>query len=353
MADPTDNDAMVEQAIRQMEVAANNVAVRLAKSAGVRAAYVREIKEMSDAMWAAYQGGKLTAAKAAELANQQRNVILEMARANDLDFGRAYAQSLKKTGMELDKVITYVMNEKAGFKERFAGKAFSTLTDSQKTEIYEEVIKSAGRNRTAVTQTIPRLRWAARGLWVATAAIAIYNIGTAEDPWWQAGREGANVGGGLLGSIAGGAAMGAAGGVWAGPIGVGVGVLVGGILGAVLADHAYVEAAGTSDPRVRDFVGRFTSFLGGTDESGMADALVNEYAGRTHEVLRVFNALEHDYSSDSDDIAYEYVTRLKSRPDVARAVKSDVALRNKLVGLLSSGFVSAGERQAAAWLKAP
>jgi hypothetical protein len=204
-----------------------------------------------------------------------------------------------------------------------------------------------------VTQTIPRLRWAARGLWVATAAIAIYNIGTAEDPWWQAGREGANVGGGLLGSIAGGAAMGAAGGVWAGPIGVGVGVLVGGILGAVLADHAYVEAAGTSDPRVRDFVGRFTSFLGGTDESGMADALVNEYAGRTHEVLRVFNALEHDYSSDSDDIAYEYVTRLKSRPDVARAVKSDVALRNKLVGLLSSGFVSAGERQAAAWLKAP
>ena len=34
---------------------------------------------------------------------------------------------------------------------------------------------------------------------------------------------------------------------------------------ALLADHAYVEAAGTSDPLTRGFVARFTSFWSGVD----------------------------------------------------------------------------------------
>ncbi len=351
MGDKQKADGQVSQAIRQMEVAANNVAIRLARSAQVRQRYVAEIKEMSDALWAAYKSGEISAQKGAEVANQMRNQILGMSRANDMDFGRAYAKSLKKTGLELDKVINYIMNNKRGFKERFAGRLFTELTPAQQAEIYEEVIKSAGRDRGAVTKGIPRMRWAARGLWIATAAIAIYNVGTSQTPWWQAGREGANIGGGVLGSIAGGAAMGAAGGVWAGPIGVGVGVIVGGILGALLADHAYVEVIGTADAGTRTFIDPFTSFWTGVDEEGMAKALADQYSNRLDFVLRVMQALDNDYSSDSDDVALAYVQIAMKRPALAQAVKGNRQLRDFLISLLDSGVTFADERRAISWLR--
>jgi hypothetical protein len=352
MPDTQQSDFEVQAAIQQMQAAANNVAVRLVTSASVRARYIVEVREMSDALWGAYKAGELSAANAAKAANEARNTILEMARNNDLDFGRAYARSLKRSGLELDQVILYIMNKKNGFKERYAGKLFKDLTSAQQTEIYEEVIQSAGRNRASITRGISRLRWAARGLWVATAAIAIYNVGTSQTPWWQSGREAANLGGGLVGSMAGGAAMGAAAGVWGGPIGVGVGVIVGGILGALLADHAYVQAAGTADPRTRDFVSRFTSLWTGVDESGMAEALVNEHPNRLDFVYQVIQALDADYTTDSDDIAYEYVMRVKTRPALAQAVKANAALRDALVGAMSSGITTASETQAISWLQA-
>ena len=344
-------DGQVSEAIRQMEVTANNVAFRLVSSAQVRQRYVIEIKEMSDALWAAYKGGKISAQKTAEVANQMRNQILDMCRANDMDFGRAYAKSLKKSGLELDKLIGYIMNEKRGFKERFAGRLFTELTPAQQTEIYEEVIKSAGRDRGAVTKGIPRMRWAARGLWVATAAIAIYNVGTSQTPWWQAGRESANIGGGILGSMAGGAAMGAAGGVWAGPIGVGVGVIVGGILGALLADRAYIEVVGTADIGTRSFVDRFTSFWTGVDEEGMAKALADQYPNQLDFVLRVMQTLDNEYNSDSDDVALAYVQIIMKRPVLAQAVKGNRHLRNFLISSLESGVIFADEQRAISWLR--
>ncbi len=352
MGDRQQSDLAVQQAIHQMEVAADNVAVRLIKSASVRQRYVVEVKEMSDALWAAYRSGELSAANAAKAANEARNSIMDMARSHDFDFGRAYAQRLKSSGLELDKVIQYVMNQKQGFKERFAGRLFSELNNAEQTEIFEEVIHSAGRNRGTITRALPRLRWAARGLWVATAAVAIYNVGTSQTPWWQSGREAANISGGLLGSMAGGASMGAAAGIWGGPIGVGVGIVVGGILGALLADHAYVQATGTADPRTRSFVARFTSFWSGVDEAGMAAALVGEYPTNLDFVYQVMRALEEDYSSDADDIAYEYVTRVRVRPALAQAVKSHRALRDELVEAMDAGYTTSSELQAIAWLKA-
>ena len=353
MAPTQDRDAELRAALTQMEQTANNVALRIASAASVRQRYLREIKEMSDSIWQAYKAGELSAAAGAQIANGMRNEILNMSRAYDMDWGRAYAQKLKKTGLSLDQVVHYIMNNKEGFKERFAGKAFSSLSDADKGLIYEEVIRSAGRDRGRVTAAIPRLRWASRGLWIATAAIAVYNVGTSNTPWWQTGREGANIGGGLLGSMAGGAAMGAAGGVWAGPIGVGVGVIVGGILGAVLADRAYVEATGTANPRTRSFVARFTGFFTGTDETGMAQALAREHSANPAFVFEVFRALDADYTTDSDDVAYEYVSIARRSPALARMIKGHPALRAYLAELLEGGYSARSERQAAQWLRAP
>ena len=195
------------------------------------------------------------------------------------------------------------------------------------------------------------MRWAARGLWIATAAIAIYNVGTSHTPWWQAGREGANIGGGVLGSVAGGAAMGAAGGVWAGPIGVGVGVVVGGILGALLADHAYVEAVGSADPHTRAFIDPFTGFWTGVDEDGLASALADRHSNQLDFVLKVMRAMDSDYSSDSDDVALAYVQIAMKRPALGKALKMNWQLRDFLINLLDSGVTFADERQAISWLR--
>lgn len=193
---------------------------------------------------------------------------MDMQRARDFDMGRSLAQRMKSQGLSIEESIRRAM-----MRLNLEGRLFNQLSEQQQRQVFMEIIDSAGRSRPAVTQGMTRLRWASRGLWLATLAIAAYNIGTAENPWWQTGRESANLAGGLGGGFVGGAAMGAAGGIWAGPVGVAVGVVVGGILGALLADHVYVEAVGTSDPMTRQFIDRFTSFWTGVDEAGMARSL--------------------------------------------------------------------------------
>jgi len=269
-----------------------------------------------------------------------------MQRARDLDLGRALAQRMKSRGVTLEESIARAMKAL-----RLEGQPFKELPGPQQRQVLIEVIESSGRSRPAVTQAIPRFQWAARGLWLATFAIAAYNIGTAENPWWQSGREAANIAGGFAGGFAGGAAMGAAGGVWAGPVGVAIGVVVGGILGAVLSDHAYVEAAGTSDPATRQFVGRFTSFWTGVDEEGMARALTREHRNDLAFVRRVFLSLNHDYHTDADDVALEYVNLARRDAALGAVVRSDSSLREILIQVLDEGWASSAEQEAIRYLR--
>jgi hypothetical protein len=340
------DDPRLEQALRDLEVTANNFALRLARIGEVRTAYVQQIREMSTSIRAAVEAGELSAARGAEVANQMRNEIMEMQRLRDYDLGRALAQKMKTRGVTLEESIAKAM-KKLGIE----GKPFHELPGPQQREVFLEVIEASGRSRPAVTQAIPRFRWAARGLWVATLAIAAYNIGTSENPWWQSGREAAGLAGGFGGGFAGGAAMGAVGGIWAGPVGVAIGVVVGGILGALLADHAYVEAAGTSDPFTRKFVGRFTSFWTGVDEEAMARALAQEFRGDLTFVRRVFLSLNDDYSTDADDVALEYVNIARRDFNLGPRVRGDTALRDVLIQVLDEGWTSSDELEAIRYLR--
>ena len=340
-------DSTLETALHELEVSATNFALRFIKMAEVRASYVQKIKEMSQSIRAAVQSGQLTAASGAQIANEMRNQIMDMARKRDLDFGRALAQQMKTKGLSLEEAIKNAM-KKSGLE----GKPFQSLSGADQNRVYMEVIESSGRARPKVTQSIPKLRWASTGLWIATAAVAAYNIGTSENPWWQTGREAANIGGGVGGGFTGGAAAGAAGGVWAGPIGAAVGVIVGGVLGALLGDHAYVEAAGTSDSLTRAFVKRFTGFWTGVDEEGMAKALANEYGSNSNFVHRVFVSLEDSYSTDADDIALAYTEIARSNTAVAQCIRGNKVLRDYLITILSKGWTSAEEKSAIQFLKA-
>ncbi len=341
MADPK-----LERALREMEVTASSFAMRLIRIGDVRAEYVKQIREMSRGIRLAVEAGELSVSKGSKIAHEMRNQIMEMQRVRDFDLGRSLARNMKSKGISLEKTISRAMK-----RLNLEGKPFNQLSGQQQRQVLMEVIDSAGRSRPAVTQKIPKLRWAGRGLWIATFAIAAYNIGTSENPWWQTGRETANIAGGLGGGFAGGAAMGAAGGVWAGPLGVGVGIIVGGILGALLADHTYVEAAGVSDPETRRFIDRFTGLWTGVDEAGMAKALATEHNANLSFVQRVFLSLNNDYNTDADDIVLEYVKIVRRNSSLSQALRGSRALRELLIQLLDEGWTSAEELEAIKYLR--
>ena len=340
-------DARLETALHDFEVTATSFGLRLIKMAEVRTAYVQGIREMSQSIRVAVESGEMSAAKGAEMAHGMRNEILDMGRARDFDLGKALAAKMKAKGISLQESIARSMKS-VGVE----GKAFASLTGAQQKAVYVGVIESSGRSRASVNAAIPRMRYAARGLWIASLAIAAYNIGTSENPWWQTGRETANIAGGVGGGFAGGAAMGAAVGIWGGPVGVAVGVVVGGILGALLADRAYVEVAGTADATTRTFVGRFTSFWTGTDEDGIARALAAEYRNNAAFVHRVFISLDDSYNSDADDVALAYVTIARRDAAVAQCIRGNRNLRDYLIKVLDEGYTSGEELAAIKYLRA-
>jgi len=67
------DDPRLETALRELEVTANNFAVRLIRATQVRAAYVEKIREMSQSTRSAVEAGELSASRGAEIANQMRN----------------------------------------------------------------------------------------------------------------------------------------------------------------------------------------------------------------------------------------------------------------------------------------
>lgn len=110
MADPR-----LETALRQLEATANTFAVRLARSAQVRAAYVQQIREMSRSIRSAVETGELSASRGAEIANQMRNQIMDMQRARDFDLGRSLARRMKSRGISLEKSIARAMDDPLDF----------------------------------------------------------------------------------------------------------------------------------------------------------------------------------------------------------------------------------------------
>ena len=336
------DESEFEQALHALEVTANNFAMRVISMARVREGYTREIAEMSRSLRESVRQNKLSPRRAAEMANGMRNDIMDSWRKRDMDLGRSFAKGLKAKGLSLDQAI-----QKAMKKLGVEGQKFNTLPDATQRAVYEEVVEAAGRSRASVTSGIPKLKWAARSLWIATAIIAAYNVGTAEDPWWQSGREAANIGGGVAGSVAAGALA----GIWFGPVGVAIGAAVGGIAGAMLADHAYVEAAGVQNSAVAPFIDRFTGFFSGVDVDGLARALATQYGHNPDFTLAVFDALDDDYSMSSDNVALAYVRLARKDAGLMSTIFGAPDLRDKLVELLEGGWTSGDEANAARTLR--
>jgi hypothetical protein len=123
-----------------------------------------------------------------------------------------------------------------------------------------------------------------------------------------------------------------------------VGAVIGGVLGAVVADSAYIELTGPRQESVRKFLPRFTSFLSGVDEAGIAEALVVDYGIDMDSVLAVFRELDNSYSSDADDVAVLYLAKVQDRKgSLEHALRLHQGLRNLLVLLLDGGWTTGEE----------
>jgi hypothetical protein len=335
------NDQTVEDALRQVEVQALNFSYRFVKDSRVRSWYIQYTQDFSRSTRAAYKAGNLTAKQAAEAAYQMRNEILEMARIKSSDLGKAVAVKLKARLPQFDELLTKYSRQKFG-------NVFDKLTKAQQEQVYLEIVAAAGRARPKVNVAVRRMGAAGKGLWLLTAGIAIYNIGTAQNKVRAAGREASNVGGGFLGSVA----VGAVGGAWAGPIGAAVGAIIGGVLGAIAADEAYVELTGPENDFVKSFLPRFTSFMS-RDETGIADALIKECGINMDKVHAVFFELYNRYSTDADDVANLYIQRVKTENNnILHALKLNASLRAFLARILDEGWTTSGESNNIQWLRA-
>lgn len=114
--------------------------------------------------------------------------------------------------------------------------------------------------------------------------------------------------------------------------------------------------------RVFDLIDRFYTGIrvGATniktlnmDEAGLAHALAEEVGTDTALALRVFEKLEDQYSSDSDDVAEIYVNIVrKRRGALEAALKSNRKLIQKLIDVMKSGWTSKGEKDCISYLKA-
>lgn len=130
---------------------------------------------MCQSLRVAVEAGEISAQKGAEVANQMRIQIMETQRLRDFELGRLLARARKPQELALEQAIAKAMKH-----FDWEGKTFKSLTGAQQRDVYLRVIERSGHSQPAVTNGIPRMRLASRGLWLAIFAIAAYNVGTAK-----------------------------------------------------------------------------------------------------------------------------------------------------------------------------
>jgi hypothetical protein len=221
----------LDTAIVAFEAEAVAFAQRFITDARVRANYVREAQRFSAELRSQVARGALSVQQAAEQAVALRNGLLEAARLQNSDVGRAVSEAEKVAGKSFAELIEH-------YSKKLFGRGFKQLTPAQQDQVYAEVVRAAGRPRPRFTSLARNLGRVGRGLLIVSLAYVTYAVAPSDRPGREAVRQGVGIGAGIGGSIAGGAVAGLACGPGA-PFCVGVGALVGGIAFAVGVDLTF------------------------------------------------------------------------------------------------------------------
>ncbi len=227
MANNQQSDRQIfESAIRALEAEIANIGVHLVLDSEARRAYEKQIRLMASDLRTQASTGKITWIKAAEQAQETRNLVMEIIRSRSTPVGLAMAQRLKSEGKTLNELIARKTQQLFGKNATFA-----RLTKAQQNTVYAEIVKSAGKSNPKVTSAMRQLSYADRGLIVISIALSVYTVATSDNKFNAAGKEIAITGAGIGGGLVGGAIAGLACGPGA-PVCVTVGAFVGGALAA-------------------------------------------------------------------------------------------------------------------------
>lgn len=225
--------AALDHALFQLYAATSHFAAAAIHDSRMRAQYQRDVGEMAREFKAAVDTGQLSARAAAEQAHAMRNSILEGMRARTSPTTRAYASRLKPAGLTLAELEDKYAVEK--FK-----KSFSQLSPHQQNAVYGNIIDSAGKPNSRVTNQAKWLGRAGRRVMVVSFAVAVYEVAKADDKPLEMMRQGTLAGAGIAGGLAAGSAVVAFGLCAAtAPVCVGVMALAGSMLAAYGADTAW------------------------------------------------------------------------------------------------------------------
>src|SRR5688572_15485844 len=168
MSNQTSHD-QVANALMGLKSAAATFAHQFIKDSAARKAYLEYTAEFAAKIWESYAAGNMTAQQAAEAANQMRNEIMEATRLKLSPIGKATSVALKEKGKLLDELLEH-------YATKMFKKSFAQLDAAGQTAVYEEVVKASGRANPRVTAKAARMGKLARGLWVITIGIAVYNV---------------------------------------------------------------------------------------------------------------------------------------------------------------------------------
>ncbi len=98
----------------------------------------------------------------------------------------------------------------------------------------------------------------------------------------------------------------------------------------------------------RHRVGTYSMTLN-MDESGLADELAS-FGRNEPRLIRVFRRLDKLHNSDADDVAFEYVAKMRASGRVS-ILKAMPQLREVLIKVMDEGFTSSSEQEAIDFLK--
>jgi len=163
----------------------------------VRTQYLEGIKRTSDMILEEVLAKKIPAQEGVKLANVLRNVILAEQRAASTPAGRELAKTIKQQGKTLEESL----NKYA--KKRFKSTNFNSLTPKQKSIVYLETIRAAGRDNFIVTATVRSLAVIGRVCVYITVGLALSHVIQAENPTKEIYRQTAKIGGEAAGAYMG------------------------------------------------------------------------------------------------------------------------------------------------------
>ena len=221
----------LDTAILAFESDAVAFAQRFIQDGRVRANYVREAQRFSEEIREEVALGRITPEQGAMRAVDMRNGLLDAARLNNSDLGRAISEAEKASGKTFAQLIEHYATE-------LFGRPFAELTAAEQDLVFARIILKSGQPNLRFTRMARIGGRVGKGLFIVSLAFAVYFVATSDRPGREAARQGVGIGAGLGGAMAGGALAGLACGPGA-PVCVGIGALVGGIAFAVGADVTF------------------------------------------------------------------------------------------------------------------